>query len=414
MSSSDSKRIVPEAKPADMPKRVIFFTGYGYTRHDQIADLEKVAVELSHKYFFPKVITCYELHTDSFLPKYIIKTEEFASRKSAFFAEVLYHAGLPTVRELILVIPNLSLKVLLQYLALLDEIKKQVYFAFDTSCFSSVPFAARPGYDEMIKAVPGPFKVIFGQNGMKEHPLDIANRVLEKTQRDYSSSPNSPFCLFNDIFWSIPVALKGPLFQTIFDDEEFSPVPFLKIRKALNGEFEKERTKENVLKRWEPWVTVTNNTEENSNDKTIEIEGSDEETEEEDNSKLRKTYAVCSLSEAQDGSIDRSFKIGKKVLQGKPSDEVCEPTVIIRDDNTDRARARERQKTQTVFDGSVAKLKKGPVERTDDGLPLKKKFRPFLYQTGNGKVMMSSEKSPSPIIKVEEDSDHEIDPSQIF
>ena len=100
----------------------------------------------------------------------------------------------------------------------------------------------------------------------------------------------------------------------------------------------------------------------------------------------------------------------------------------MRDDNTDRARAKE--KTQTVFDGSVAKVKKAPVplvppvERTEDGLPLKKRYKLYyMHILGpNGKTerkivpvevkeeekVMSSEKSISPIIKVEEDSDHEI------
>ena len=64
--------------------------------------------------------------------------------------------------------------------------------------------------------------------------------------------------------------------------------------------------------------------------------------------------------------------------------------------------ARAKEKTQTVFDGSVAKVKKAPVERTEDGLPLKKRTK--YYFTGE-KLM---ENSLSPIIKVEEDSDHEI------
>ena len=50
----------------------------------------------------------------------------------------------------------------------------------------------------------------------------------------------------------------------------------------------------------------------------------------------------------------------------------------------------------------LQKVKKAPVERTEDGLPLKKRTK--YYITGE-KLM---EKSPSPIIKVEEDSDHEI------
>ena len=67
----------------------------------------------------------------------------------------------------------------------------------------------------------------------------------------------TPFCLFNDIFWSVPPVLKPTLFRSIFDEEEFCSVPFLKVRKTLVSEFEKLSTKEEVLNKWKPKVTVT-------------------------------------------------------------------------------------------------------------------------------------------------------------
>ena len=250
---------------------------------------------------------------------------------------------------------------------------------FDTTSMYNVPL---PGdYEEMVKAVPEHFKVVFDKNKMCQPLSTVATKVVQMTNAE--RLPTTPLCLFNDIFWSFPPVLKGPLFQSIFNDQEFSALPFLKIRKALSGEFEKERANENVFKRWEPKVTVTQNLDDP--DKTIElVPSSDDEGE----SKLKKTHAVGSLSEA------------------------FPPTVIARDDNADRARAEQSKKTQTVFDGSVAKVKRAPVPfvppppplivRTEDGLPLKKRTRYYI----TGKKLM--EKSPSPIIKVEEDSDHEI------
>ena len=120
------------------PKRIIFISGYGYRTDAEHSKLEAFAHETANKYFGGKVIVNNSFFDDGFLPKHILKTEEFACRKSAFFTEVLFQTSLPTTKTLILVIPNLTLRVLMQFLALFDEIKKLVYFVFDTTNMSSV------------------------------------------------------------------------------------------------------------------------------------------------------------------------------------------------------------------------------------------------------------------------------------
>ena len=226
------------------PKRIIFISGYGYRTDAEHSKLEAFAHETANKYLGGKVIVNNNFFDDGFLPKHILKTEEFACRKSAFFTEVLFQASLPSTKTLFLVIPNLTLRVLMQFLALFDEIKKLVYFVFDTTNMSSVLCAVKPDYEEMIRAVPEAFKVEFNRN--KEMSLhSVSNQVALMT--DKKTFYTTPFNLFNDIFWSVPPVLKPTLFRSIFDEEEFCSVPFLKVRKTLVSEFATPKTNEEVL-----------------------------------------------------------------------------------------------------------------------------------------------------------------------
>ena len=367
------------------PKRIIFVSGYKYRSRSDDQRLLNFVSNISSNYRGPKILVNNDCFDNDFVMNYISAKKELAEKKSEFYTDVLFNAALPSTSTLFLVIPNLTLRTLMHYLALLDEIKKRVYFVFDITYLCGMGNISRPEYNEMISAVPAHFKVEFDKTDILD---SVARQIVQMTNKEHL--PTTPLCLFNDIFWSFPPVLKPPLFQSIFNEQEFSALPFLKIRKTLNGEFEKERAKENVFKRWEPKVTVTQNLEDP--DKTIElVPSSDDEGE----SKLKRSHAVSSLSEE------------------------FPPTAIVRDDNTDRARAEQSKKTQTVFDGSVAKVKRAPVERTEDGLPLKKRYMLYHICGPNGKnqivpvevkeeKVMSPEKSPSPIIKVEEDSDHEI------
>ena len=126
------------------PKRIIFVSGYSYKSHDRVVMLENFLQNIASNYRGPKIMAHNEFFDDDFSSIYIVRKKELAEKKSAFYTDVLFNAALPSTSTLFLVIPNLTLRTVLQYLALLDDIKKRVYFVFDTSFLCGLTNITRP------------------------------------------------------------------------------------------------------------------------------------------------------------------------------------------------------------------------------------------------------------------------------
>ena len=206
------------------PKRIIFVSGYKYRSRSDDQRLLNFVSNISSNYRAPKIMVNDDCFDNNFVMNYISVKKELAEKKSAFYTDVLFNVALPSTSTLFLVIPNLTLRTVMQYLALLDEIKKFVYFVFDTTYLCGMGNISRPEYNEMISAVPAHFKVEFDKTDILD---SVARQILQMTNKEHILA--SPFCLFNDIFWSVPIALKGPLFQSIFKSWGSFPKLFLLV-----------------------------------------------------------------------------------------------------------------------------------------------------------------------------------------
>lgn len=223
-------------------KNIIFVTGNTMGEYKDLG--KEIALHL-HKSVY--------LGQPSTSPRHYLSLKEMAIQNSLFYSQALFYGSLPSRRSVVFAIPDLTMKNILQFMILLEKVKKNVFVVVDDRFFISQ--ITRQNFQKLLSRLPvdsGFFLTDFINND-RESFFDVIEKLLERITYNSKNTVESTYKCFNGIMESIPELFREEIKKSLFGSE-FGDVPFNQLVKNLlptfnDNEREEEEEKEESYKK---------------------------------------------------------------------------------------------------------------------------------------------------------------------
>lgn len=216
-------------------KNLIFVTG------NALGDYKKVAQELTwHLYK--------SVHLSQ--PCSTIRTyqspKDVAMQNSLFFSQVLFYGSLPSRENIIIAIPDLTMKTILQIILLFENIKKNVFVVVDDRYLVSM--ISKDRYRLLMGKLPKGCGFFLSEIAVGNEPLfNTVEHLVDKLAFSSQRTSEETLKCFNDIYESIPELFREEIKKSIYG-EEFGAVPFNNLVKNLLPDFNDTEGDEDIEK----------------------------------------------------------------------------------------------------------------------------------------------------------------------
>ena len=198
-------------------------------------------------------------------------TKDLAAERSYFFSQVLFYGSLPSRKNIVVSIPDLSMKNILQFLILFENIKKNVFVVVDDRSF--ITTFGKEKYMDLIKRLPMGCAYLFTDFCRKKTVFaDSIDRLVERIVFNSNTASEKVLKDFNNIMSAIPPLFREEIRKSVFGSD-FGDVPFNMLVKNLLPEFndcekEEEEEKEKPAKKTIPdyFPAIKSDEEEEGND----------------------------------------------------------------------------------------------------------------------------------------------------
>ena len=191
-------------------------------------------------------------------------TKDLAAERSFFFSQVLFYGSLPSRKNIVVSIPDLSMKIILQFLILFENIKKNVFVVVDDRSF--ITTFGKEKYTDLVKRLPMGCAYLFTDFCRKKAVFaDSINRLIDRIVFNSNTATEKVLKDFNNIMTAIPPLFREEIRKSVFGSD-FGDVPFNMLVKNLLPEFndcekeeeeeEKEKPPKKTLPDYYPTIKV--------------------------------------------------------------------------------------------------------------------------------------------------------------
>lgn len=216
-------------------KNLIFVTG------NALGDYKKVAQELTWHLYKSVHLSqpCSTICTYQ-------SPKDIATQNSLFFSQVLFYGSLPSRENIIIAIPDLTMKTILQIILLFENIKKNVFVVVDDRYLVSM--ISKDRYRLLLGKLPKGCGFFLSEIVVGNEPLfNTVEHLVDRLAFSSVRTSEETLKCFNDIYESIPELFREEIKKSIFG-EEFGAVPFNKLVKNLLPDFNDTEGDEDVEK----------------------------------------------------------------------------------------------------------------------------------------------------------------------
>ena len=212
-------------------KNIIFVTGNAVGEYKAVA--QELALNLYKSVYLDHPCSAsYHFQT----------TKDLAAEKSYFFSQVLFYGSLPSRKNIVVSIPDLTMKVILQFLILFEDIKKNVFVVVDDRSF--ITTFGKQKYLDLVKRLPAECAYLFTDFCRKNSLfVDSIDRLIEKITYNSSTTAEAVHKDFNNIMSAIPPLFREEIRKSVFG-KDFGDVPFNMLVKNLLPEFNEDVEKD--------------------------------------------------------------------------------------------------------------------------------------------------------------------------
>lgn len=212
-------------------KNIIFVTGNAVGEYKAVA--QELALNLYKSVYLDHPCSAsYHFQT----------TKDLAAEKSYFFSQVLFYGSLPSRKNIVVSIPDLTMKAILQFLILFEDIKKNVFVVVDDRSF--ITTFGKQKYLDLVKRLPAECAYLFTDFCRKNSLfVDSIDRLIEKITYNSSTTAEAVHKDFNNIMSAIPPLFREEIRKSVFG-KDFGDVPFNMLVKNLLPEFNEDIEKE--------------------------------------------------------------------------------------------------------------------------------------------------------------------------
>ena len=212
-------------------KNLIFVTGNAVGEYKAIA--QEIAENLNKSVYLD--------HPSS--PAYHFQTtKDLAAEQSYFFSQVLFYGSLPSRKNIVVSIPDLTMKNILQFLILFENIKKNVFVVVDDRSF--ITTFGKQQYTDLVKRLPMGCAYFFTDFCRKKAVFaDSIDRLLDRIVFNANTANESVLKAFNNIMTAILPLFREEIRKSVFG-KDFGDVPFNMLVKSLLPEFNEGEKRE--------------------------------------------------------------------------------------------------------------------------------------------------------------------------
>lgn len=233
-------------------KNIIFVTGNGIGKYKELA--QEIAAILY------KVVL---LTQPNFAPFQYQSASEYAREKTLFFSQALFYGSLPSRRNIVLCIPELSMRIILQFMVLFEHIKKNVFVVVDDRFF--ITSLCKQKFEALVKRLPTGHAYFFSDFSKGDvSPSAGVEKLIDRLSFNACSACDISVRSFNGILSSIPSLFREEIKRSVFGTG-FGDVPFNMLVKNLLPGFNdnededeegKKRLKMEGITRFPPRKTI--------------------------------------------------------------------------------------------------------------------------------------------------------------
>ena len=205
-------------------------------------------------------------------------TKDLAAERSYFFSQVLFYGSLPSRKNIVVSIPDLTMKNILQFLILFENVKKNVFVVVDDRTF--ITTFGKEKYMDLVKRLPMGCAYFFTDFCRKKTVFaDSIDRLIERIVFNSNTATEKVLKDFNNIMSAIPPLFREEIRKSVFGSD-FADVPFNMLVKNLLPEFndcekeegeeeEKEKPPKKTIPDYYPTIKVEDLKEEEEEDKDM-------------------------------------------------------------------------------------------------------------------------------------------------
>lgn len=213
-------------------KNIIFVTGNAAGDYKELA--QELSLQLYHSVFILQPFCSFH-HFKS--------AREAAVEKSLFFSQALFYGSLPSRKSVVIAIPDLTMRTILQFILLFEKIKKNVFVVVDDRYF--VTSLTKQKFQDFSNRLPSGC-CVFVSDFITHDDMTLPQVVDKLSDKlAYNSRFTSDIILkgFNNILESIPAIFRDEIKKSVFG-AEFGDIPFNQLVKNLLPEFNDAETEE--------------------------------------------------------------------------------------------------------------------------------------------------------------------------
>lgn len=214
------------ATPSPVEKNIIFVTGNPHGNYKELA--EEITRQLYKSVYLAQPNPSIR-HYQSL--------KDLATENSLFFSQVLFYGSLPSRQHVVVGIPDLNMKTILQFMILFEKINKNVFVVVDDRCFVSA--FSKDKYKMLFERLPkgcGIFFSPFGKNEMEPLCKSVERLIDKLAFNSYHTTAETLNC-FNHIMDSIPELFREEIRKSVYGSD-FGDIPFNRLVKNLLPDFD--------------------------------------------------------------------------------------------------------------------------------------------------------------------------------
>lgn len=205
-------------------KNIIFVTGNGIGKYKELA--QEIAATLY------KVVL---LTQPNYAPFQYQSASSYARDKTLFFSQALFYGSLPSRRNIVLCIPELSMRVILQFMVLFERIKKNVFVVVDDRFF--ITSLCKQKFEALVNRLPSGHAYFFTDFSKGDtSPTVGVEKLIDRLSFNACSACDTSVRSFNDILTSVPMLFREEIKRSVFGTG-FGDVPFNMLVKNLLPDF---------------------------------------------------------------------------------------------------------------------------------------------------------------------------------
>ena len=205
-------------------KNIIFVTGNGIGKHKELA--KEIAANLYKSVLISQPYSS---------PYQYQSSSEYARERTLFFSKTLFYGSLPSRRNVVVSVPELSMRVILQFMFLFENIKKNVFVVVDDRYF--ITSFCKDKFMSIIKKLPIGHAYFFTDFSEGNTSLSATvERLIDRISFNANTVTEASLRDFNGILSSIPELFREEIKRSVFGTD-FGDVPFSMLTKNLLVDF---------------------------------------------------------------------------------------------------------------------------------------------------------------------------------